>query len=198
VGEAELGLVRLYALEPISAWLDAARKGADWVIDVRDAHDDLKHQVNDQWMSYALHDLYVLTGDKRYADHAFKIAHAIDAAEPKPPPAPDFAGSFSDTGEIPLTSARLEALASDIQLARFMGQDEEWLRAPAVRYATFTYGGQLNEENDYFARNPSRVQGAVRESLLSDNLRIDFDGHSASAWLRLARELRDPSWGKKK
>ena len=41
-GEAALGLMRLYAIDPQPAYLDAARRAADWVIQVRDvaASDD--------------------------------------------------------------------------------------------------------------------------------------------------------------
>ncbi|MGA7120850.1 MAG: hypothetical protein WBY94_12170, partial [Polyangiaceae bacterium] len=37
-GEAVLALMRLYAIEPRQAYLDAARRGADWIVRVRDAH----------------------------------------------------------------------------------------------------------------------------------------------------------------
>jgi hypothetical protein len=37
--------------------------------------------------------------------------------------------------------------------------------------------------------------GGVRESLENFDVRIDYDQHAMSGWLRLARELRDPSWG---
>jgi hypothetical protein len=201
-GEAMLSLVRLYTIDPQPQWLEAARKAADWIIDVRDAKTDLKSQIHDHWMSYGLHDLTVLTHDERYANHAFKIARAILAGERTPQdlkgaePYADYVGTFYDTAETTPTSTRLEALASDIQLARFLGQDEAWLRGPAMELACFMRGEQIDEESAYFAKNPARAMGGVREGLLSGDVRIDYPQHAMSAWLRLARELRDPAWGR--
>jgi hypothetical protein len=200
-GEALLGLVRLYAIDPQPQWLEAARKGADWVIDVRDSHADLKQQIHDHWMSYALHDLYVATKEPRYAEHAYKIARSILAGERRPGDLKgaselDYVGTFYDMGETTPTSTRLEALASDIQLARAKGDDETWLRAPAMELACLMRGAQIDDASVYFARNPARAMGGVRESLVNFDVRIDYDQHAMSGWLRLARELRDPTWGK--
>ncbi len=197
-GEATLGLTRLYALDPDPRWLAAARKAADYIVQVRDAHDDLKHQIHDHWLSYALHDLYVLTREPSYATHAQKIADAILLGErtPATAPHPDYVGSFYDQGETTPTSTRLEALASTLQLARFMGADETRLRTASVQLACFMRGQQLDADSAYFAKDPARALGGVRESLLHNNVRIDYPQHAMSAWLRLARLLRDSEWGK--
>jgi hypothetical protein len=198
LGEAALGLLRLYALDPSPEWLASARKASDWVVDVRDAHTDLAHQIPDHWMSYALHDVYVLTGDKKYLDHAIKIAHAIELEGFKPPfPAPDYAGALSDAGDTTASAIRLEALASDIQLLRYANQDDAWVKNLATPLAAWMRGAQLDEESGYLARNPARAMGGVRESALSGDMRNDINQHALSGWLRLARELRDPSWGRK-
>jgi hypothetical protein len=199
VGEATLGLLRLYAIDPNPAWLAAARKAADWVIDVRDANDDLKRLRPDHWMSYALHDLVVLTGERRYADHAFQIGRAIALAETSPPLAPDYVGAFTAQGDSSPSATGLEAVTSQLEIARWLGdsEDEAWLLPLATRLACFTRSQQLDAESAYFAKDPPRAIGGVRESRLKDVLRIDYAQHAASGWLRLARELRDPSWGTK-
>ncbi len=198
-GEATLGLLRLYALDPSPAWLASARKAADWVIDVRDAHTDVAHQIPDHWLSYALHDLFVLTGDKRYLDHALKIAHTIELGGFKTPlPGPDYAGAVAEVGDTTVTAVRVEALASDIQLLRFANQDDTWVRNLAETLAAWMQGAHHDSESAYSARNPGRAVGGVRESALSGDLRIDINQHALSAWLRLGRELRDPTWGKDK
>jgi hypothetical protein len=202
-GEATLGLVRMQAIEPggpanAGEWVAGARKAADYLVNVRDAKADLAHQIHDHWLSYALHDLYVATGDASYATHARKIADAILQAEKTTADAPhaDFVGTFFDEGETAPTSTRLEALASTLQLARFMGTDEGALRGAAMQLACFTRGQQLDADSAYFARNPARAIGGVRRGLLRSEIRIDFVQHAMSAWLRLARLLRDPAWGK--
>jgi hypothetical protein len=44
--------------------------------------------------------------------------------------------------------------------------------------------------------NPAKAEGGVRESLFVSDIRIDYVQHAMSAWLRLARILRDPAYGK--
>jgi Beta-L-arabinofuranosidase, GH127 len=197
-GEATLGLVRLYALDPKDQWLTASKKGADYLVDVRDADKNLKHQIPDHWLSYALRDLYVITHKDAYAAHAHKIAEAIMAAARTPASVAhlDYVGSFFDAGDTTPTSTRLEALTSTMQLARFIGSDESKMRETATDLAGFTLGQQIDPENGYFAENLSRAIGGVRRGLLRTDVRIDFVQHAVSSWLRLARLVRDPTWGK--
>jgi hypothetical protein len=197
-GEATLGLVRLYSIDPNPEWLAAAKKGADYLVNVRDADADLDHQIHDHWLSYALHDLYALTKDPAYAAHAIKIAEAIAHAEKTAAtaPSPDYVGSFYDDGETTPTSTRLEAVASTLELTRKMGQDETKLRALAMELACFVRGEQIDPDAAFFAKNPARAVGGVEQSVTRMDVRIDYVQHAMSGWLRLARLLRDPAWGK--
>jgi hypothetical protein len=196
-GEATLGLVRLYGIDPDPRWLRAAERSADYLVETRDGHDDLAHQIHDHWLSYALHDLYVITAKPTYAEHANKIARAIALAErtAKTAPHDDYIGTFHERGETTPTSTRLEALASTYQLARFMGAEEGEIGHLALELACFVRGQQLDADSAYFARNPARAAGGVREGLLGNGLRVDYAQHALSGWLRLARLVRDPSWG---
>jgi hypothetical protein len=195
-GEAVLGLIRFYALDPQDAYLDAARRGADWVLNVRDAHTSLDHQEHDHWMSYALNDLYRVTHDDAYVEHAYKIARAIQKKQHGPADGPtDWAGTFYE-GETTPASTRVEAYDADIALSRFAGKPEDWLVTPAKRVASAMLGQQFRVDNDYWLRNPSMADGGVRESLIGQDVRIDFVQHAMSAWLHLARILRDPAYGK--
>ncbi len=54
----------------------------------------------------------------------------------------------------------------------------------------------LDPDRAFFAKNPDRALGGVRESLYVDDVRIDYVQHAMSAWLHLARLLRDPEYGK--
>ena len=196
-GEAALGMVRLYALDPDPRWLAAAKKGLDYIVQVRDAHDDLKTQNHDHWQSYALHDLYAITRDKAYLDQANKIAKAILLGEktPESAPYPDYVGTFYDGGETTPTSTRLEALASTMQLSRLAGVDEKWLEPVAMQLACMMRGEQLDAESVFYAKNPARALGGVREGPLNGDVRIDYAQHAMSAWLRLARLQRDGAYG---
>ncbi|HEY2511987.1 MAG TPA: hypothetical protein VGI39_14065 [Polyangiaceae bacterium] len=196
-GEASLGLLRLQALDPQPQWVAGAKKGLDFLIDVRDRNDDLKTQNHDHWQSYALHDLYVLTREQRYFDQAVKIARAIELGEKKgeSAPYPDYVGAFYDEGETTPTSTRLEALASTMQLHRFAKVDGAWLEPLASQLASLMRGQQIDAASGFFARDLAKSMGGVRESLMNDDVRIDYVQHAMSAWLRLARLRRDPAFG---
>jgi hypothetical protein len=196
-GEAVLGLMRLYAIDPQSAYLDAARRGADWVVHVRDALVSEDNQEHDHWMSYAMNELYRVTKDRAYLDFAYKIARAIQKKQrtPADAAAPDFVATFFE-GETTPGSTRLEAYDADIVVARFAGESDAWLLGPARELARETLGQQFDPDNDYWLKNPAKVEGGVRESLFVPDVRIDYVQHAMSAWLHLARSLRDPAYGK--
>jgi hypothetical protein len=196
-GEAVLGLMRLFAIDPQPAYLDAARRGAGWVAEVRDAYVSEDHQEHDHWMCYALNELYRVTSERAYLDFALKIARAIEKKQQRAAdaPAPDFAGTFYQ-GETTPASTRIEAYDSVIALSRFVGEKDDWLIGPAREVARSTLGQQYDPDNDYWLRNPAKAEGGVRESLFVQDVRIDYVQHAMSAWLHLARVLRDPAYGK--
>jgi hypothetical protein len=196
-GEAALALLRLYAVDPQPAYLDTARRAADWVVRVRDAYVSEDNQEHDHWMSYTFNDLYRLTHDGAYLEHAYKIARAIQRRQQRADdaPAPDWVGTFYEGATTP-AATRVEAYDADIALSRFAGKPEAWLLGPAQEVACSMLGQQFRPDNDYWLKNPTKAEGGVRESLLVQDVRIDYVQHAMSAWLHLARILRDPSYGK--
>jgi hypothetical protein len=196
VGEAVLGLMRLYAVDPQPAYLESAKRAADWVVRVRDASVSEDNQEHDHWISYAFNDLYRVTRDGAYLEHAYKIARAITMKlHPEgSAPAPDWAGTFYQ-GESTPAATRLEAYDADIAVSRFAGKPDAWLLTSAREVARSTLGHQYRPDNDYWLPNPDKAAGGVRESPYVDDVRIDYVQHCMSAWLHLARILRDPAYG---
>jgi hypothetical protein len=196
-GEAVLGLLRLYAIEPNPAYLDAARRGADYVARVRDASSTEDSQEHDHWISYAYNELYRVVPDPVYLEHAFKIARAIEKKQHRAvgAQAPDYVGAFYEGQSTP-ASTRLEAYDADVALLRFAGKPDAWLLDPAREVAASTLGQQFDADNDYWLPNPAKAAGGVRESLFASDVRIDYVQHAMSGWLHLARTLRDPAYGK--
>jgi hypothetical protein len=194
-GEAVLALMRLYAVDAQPAYLDAARRGADFVVHVRDAYVSEDNQEHDHWMSYALNELYRVTHDETYLTHAYKIARAIQKKQRTTSDEPDLVGTFYK-GQTTPASTRVEAYDADIILSRFAGRPESWLVGPACQAARFILGQQLRSSDDYWLKNPAKADGGVRESLFIQDVRIDYVQHAMSAWLHLARILRDPDYGK--
>jgi hypothetical protein len=195
-GEAILGLLRLFRVDPDPAWLDAAKKGADYCVHVRDASVPVETQEHDHWLSYALNDLYRITPDAAYLEHAEKIAHAILLKQKTghDAPANDFVGSFYSEAPSTPASTRLEAFASDVELERYAKRPDDWLLKPATAVAKFTRAQQLDPDRVFFARDPVKALGGVRESLFVEDIRIDYVQHAVSGWIHLARELRDPAY----
>jgi hypothetical protein len=197
-GEAALALMRLYAFDPQPEYLETARRAANWIVQVRDAYVSEDDQEHDHWMSYTYNELYRVTHDGAYLEHAFKIARAIQKKQHRAsdaPRAPDWAGTFYE-GQTTPASTRLEAYDADIALARFAGKPEDWLLGPAQEVASSMLGQQYRPDNAYWLGNPARAVGGVRESLFVPDVRIDYVQHAMSAWLHLARILHDPSYGK--
>jgi hypothetical protein len=196
-GEATLALMRLYAIDVQPAYLETARKAADWVVQVRDAYVSEDNQEHDHWMSYAFNELYRVTHNEAYLEHAYKIARAIQKKQSgaSDAPAPDLAGTFYD-GQTTPASTRVEAYDADISASRFAGKPEAWLLGPAKEVAASMLGQQFDAANDYWLKNQAKADGGVRESLFVHDIRIDYVQHAMSAWLHLARLLRDAEYGK--
>src|SRR6202041_1608105 len=125
-----------------------------------------------------MNDLYRVTHDDAYVEHAYKIARAIQKKQHSAADGsmPDWAGTFYD-GETTPASTRVEAYDADVALSRFAGKPEDWLLAPAKQVAAAMLGQQFRADNDYWLKNPTKADGGVRESLTGQDVRIDFVQH---------------------
>jgi hypothetical protein len=147
-------------------------------------------------MEYVLNDLYRLDHDEAYLAFAEKIAQAIRRKQHhQDSPPSDWAGMFYE-GQTTLAATRVEAYDSLATLDRFAGKPEGWVVDAAREVAAAMLGQQYGEENGYWLKNPAKARGGVRESLYVADVRIDYVQHAMSAWLHLARILRNPSYGK--
>lgn len=197
-GEAILGLMRLYALDPDAKWLEAARKGADFVTKARDVNLSLEQQEHDHWISYALNELHRKAPDPAYVAHAWKVAKAIKLRQwtQSDAPAPDYLGAFYAEAPSTPASTRLEAYDADAKLSRYLGEPDAWLLEPAKQMAAFILAQQIDDARGFLFPNPDKARGGVRESVLVLDVRIDYVQHAMSGWLHLARLMRDPAYGK--
>ncbi len=194
-GEAILGLMRLYAVDPQPSYLEAARRGADWILSTRDRFVSEADQEHDHWASYALNELYRATREEAYLQHAYKIARAIRRRQHGPEAlARDLVGTFYDAQTTP-AATRLEAYAADIALTRFAGKEDGWLIDAARPVAHALVVDQFTLDNSYWLRNPARVEGGMPESPFVPDVRIDYVQHAVCAWLHLARILKDAHYG---
>lgn len=187
-GEAILALARLHRLDGDPAWLAAARRGADWLIDGRDAGKATAALPHDHWLLMALAELDELTGDPRYAAHGARIAEAIVDARRTSSRHPDWIGSFYDPPRTTPTATRAEALVAMERLARRTGRDRRPIVEALRAMAAFQLRCQLTPVSALYLPRPDRAVGGFRRSLTDWEVRIDYVQHSVSSLLGL-REI---------
>lgn len=186
-GEAVLALVRLHALDGDEAWLDAAVRGADWLIEERDGNAAPAELIHDHWLLYALDELHRLRPDARYLEHASRLAAAIMQAQHHRPPYPDWVGGYGEPPRSTPAATRSEGLAAAYRLARDFGTSREaQALLDALRLGiSFQLQTQYRPESVLYFGEPQRALGGFRRSLTDDEIRIDYVQHNLSSLLAL-------------
>lgn len=189
-GEALLALVR--RPEPDAAWLDAAERGARWLIEVRDRGLPAAALKHDHWLLYALRELHRLRPDPSYLEHASRIAAAIlDRQRQEKPEFPDWLGSYYRPPRSTPTATRSEGLGAAYLMLRDGGRAK---RAAALLDGLelgvgFQLQTQFLPETVLFLDDPARALGGFRRSLTNYEIRIDYVQHNISSLLLLRRIL---------
>lgn len=196
-GEAVLGLVLWSALDPDPRWLATARRGADWIIDVRDAGKGPAQLDNDHWMMLALHRLYVVTRDPRYAAHSRRLAEAVLHQRSRQAGHDqyhrDYRGGFYEPPRSTPAATRAEGLVAVLDLLAEDGKTDPDVRALLLDTVRHLTQSQYTPSILYWMPEPGRVVGAVAGGVLDPDLRNDFTQHALSALLGTERVLRRES-----
>lgn len=194
-GEALLALVRIYNLESKhEIFLDAAEKGAKYLINSYDNDLSVSDLSNAHWILYALNELYRNRPDSMYLGHVLRLADAIVKTQNRKPVYPDWMGSYYRPPRSAATAVRTEALGSAYFLARdfkFPDKAEKYLNAIklGITYQLYT---QFRPETVLYLKNPARCLGGFHHSLTNFNIRIDYIQHNLSGILALYRILNKP------
>jgi len=188
-GEALLALNRIYTMDKKEAWLDAAERGAQYLINVRDGGLPLEQLAHDHWLLYALNELYRHRPKPLYLNHAFRIAEAIVQSQNRNPVYPDWLGSYYKPPRSTPTATRSEGLYAAYLLARDFASPE---RAQAILEAislglAFQLQTQFRSESVMYLENPQRCLGGFHRSLTNYEIRIDYVQHNISSLLGLYR-----------
>jgi uncharacterized protein YyaL (SSP411 family) len=186
-GEAMLGLIRLHLLNHDARLLDAARRGADYLIEQQQNMSELPA---DAWFMQALEALYNIGHEKRYARHAIALADAMIADQYTEDAAEGYAGGFGPGSPRATPAAsRAEGLVAAYRIARSTGDLRADKIADALRAcARFQLAQQLTDHNPG-VNNPRRAAGGFREGLTSTKIRIDYVQHNISSLLGIAETL---------
>lgn len=188
-GEAILGLVRLYQVDPDEMWLDMAGQEADYLINRRDKKETKKTIAHDHWLLYALNELHQERPEEQYEKHAYFIAEAIMETQRLNPEDVDreWIGSYEMKG-IPRSTpnaCRSEGIGAVYQLA-LRKKDEsmaERCRKAVLAALKFQLQMQFKKESVLYLDHKTFCLGAVHQSLIDYEVRNDYTQHNISSFI---------------
>ncbi len=193
-GEAILGLVRLYSWDRNPLWLETAKAGADWLIDVRDKGKNEKRLANDHWLMLALSYLYHYTQDPRYLEHSLNLSKAVEHQYEKNRPTWkgfwDYQGGYYDPPRSTPAATRGEGLGAVVDTCRIAEKDCRWVRFLLEETIRHELLSQYDDVTSYWMKRPARAFGGWNGGLLDMDVRNDFVQHNMSATIGLERSWR--------
>ena len=195
-GEAILGLMQLYAIDPDPLWLDTAKRGADWLIDTRDAGLGPSKLSNDHWLMIALSHLVKHTGDPRYVAHSKKLAAAVryqaEKNASKVATHADYLGGYYDPPRSTPAATRGEGLVAVLDTCALVDDPCEEVRALLLSTIQHQLWSQYGPDDVWWMQRPGDVVGGFAGGVMDPDLRNDFTQHNLSALLGAERHLRAP------
>ena len=188
-GEAQLALCRLHQLDGDSRWIDAAERGARYLIEVRDRGVETLSLTHDHWLLYALDALWRARPKELWVDHGMRISKAITAGQRREVEWPDHRGSWGRRPRATPAATRNEGLLAAYRLARDAGRPEELARlAEAIRLGlAFQETCRIGPERGLYLPDPARARGGVTRDLDNFEVRIDYVQHAISALIAAYR-----------
>ncbi|MCZ6690244.1 MAG: tetratricopeptide repeat protein [Planctomycetota bacterium] len=180
-GQAVLALILLHRRLDDARYLDAARKGADYIVEERETDVGF---ILDHWFVQAAEEIDPYLHDERYVLYAYRIAEKLAGYVVTPETAsyPDWVGGFSGWGQEPTGAASLgmfEALVSAYRLSKRRGTPRSDFRAAAKLCAEFALRLQIRRETAFYLPSPESAIGGFRQGLGSPRIRIDGVQHAA-------------------
>ncbi len=200
-GEALLGLVRLYALDPTPRFLAAVQLGTEFLVKRRWRWGGVEVQVPpDAWLTQAVAELDAITPEPWLRDYAYEIVRGTDQTmlRAEEGAEPDFVGGPSGGLALPRVTpagSRSEGLTAAWKMANARGQQDQarWLGRASLRAAGFQLNQQYRAENSYYFPRPERVVGGFRETPTDPVVRIDTVQHNATGLLGVLEILKETS-----
>lgn len=190
-GEALLGLVRIYSVDPDEKWLDAAEKGAQFLIKERDNKVSDDKLNPDHWLLYTLNELYRYRPNPLYLNHVIRLSKVIIKKQTKESKFPDLIGGYSGSSAITSIATKLEGLCSAYNLLHDYDKKKEANEIlNSMKLATqFLLRGQFKPESVMYFQNPRKAIGGFHQSLNRFDIEIDYLQHSVSGIVGLYKIL---------
>ncbi len=190
-GEAIFALMRSYFLLGDRSYLESARRGADFLVDVRDrgiADDQLPH---DHWLLYALNELHRALPEKKYVEHSKKIVGAILRAQLVKGVSTDWIGGFDKPPRSSPAATRTEGLLAAYQMLSRVKEGALLLsmRSCIERAINFQLRTFLDEKDVLKYAAGRKLVGGFVEALDESTIRIDTVQHNLSSLVGYLREF---------
>ncbi len=187
-GEAILGLIQLYKHNGDKRLLDAARRGAAYLIE---SQSHMKNLPPDAWLIQAIEALHSIEREPRYGVHAMALAEAMINDQYEEGDREGYAGGFRPgLPRATPAASRAEGMLAAYKIARLTNDTRASRIASALKLsARFQLSQQFDRDNSFFLPDAERAAGGFREGLTSMRVRIDFVQHNISSLLAVAQSL---------
>jgi hypothetical protein len=197
-GEALLGLIRLYGIDPQPSLLATAQRSAEFLVKRRWRWGGVElYTPPDAWLAQALSELDAIVPADVWRDYAYEIVRVTELSTLRADEgaAADLVGAPSTGPVIPTTApagSRIEAASAVWRMARRRGETltAARLRELCLSSAQFQLSQQFRPDNSYYLPNPARARGAIRASPIDGEVRIDYVQHNATALLGVLEMLQ--------
>lgn len=184
-GEATLGLVELYKVDPNPLWLSTARKATDYIALTRDKNLTAKKITHDHWMLIAINQLHRFDPQPQDLGHAQKIVLGIQQAQIQNSPILDFNGGYYNPPRSTPAAVRTEGLIAAYHLFTAQGDTDfaKSILATIEKNLVFQLQTQVFPEHTLdFAKLNSGL-GGFQKSVTDSEIRIDYVQHNLSGLL---------------
>ncbi len=194
-GEALLGLVRLYEIDPDPRWQQTAVRAAEYLVHDRWTALGMELQVPpDAWLIQALEVLHRQVPDEAFADYAFEIAEQLTRPQLRGDRVPeDLYGGRVATRfpHVISTGSRGEGMAAAARLERRLRPGETHYLDRLRANSRYALRNQYTEPTLLGLRRPDRALGGFRNAPDDPAIRIDGVQHNLSGLLGLLELLED-------
>ena len=194
-GEALLGLVRLYEIDPNQRWLDTAVRGTDFLVHERWNSLGLELQIPpDAWLIQELEVLHRHVPDPAYAEYAFAIGDVLTRTQlvhDNTPP--DLYGGRVSVRfpHVISTGSRGEGMSAVARLERRVRPGGTFFLERLKANSYYALRNQYTEPMLFGMRRPDRALGGFRDAPDAPEIRIDGVQHNLSGLLGLIEMLEE-------
>ncbi|MCE5314965.1 MAG: hypothetical protein ABFD49_10680 [Armatimonadota bacterium] len=185
-GEAAFAFIRIARIDKQAHWLNSAEKAAKHKIKTQSKLEDAK-LPNDQWLLYALNELYRVRPKPEYMKHTQRLAKGEMIGQVLSAGHPDEIGRLR--GKLQSNITAVEGLDAACALMRDFGSKKEAIaiRQSLQKAVQYQMQIQFQPESVIYYPNPQRAVGGVPKGFANNIVRIDSVQHFLSGCIMYYR-----------